>query len=151
MNLIFLDWDGVLNDFKPGEEGAFKQNIKRECLDALEWLLQTTGASIVLTSSWRLIVEDVEEWENELHRLGVPSARVGSATRNIDIQHRGYEIYAWFEERPLLQECPFVILDDCDNMVPYMDRLVQTQTTVGLTMDDARRAARMLGWKGEQL
>lgn len=150
--LIFLDWDGVLNnwgavtkeqaraDHESGAIiiGSFKQACKRESLANLEWLLAQTGAEIVISSSWRIMYPEPEVWERELRMLGVPSARVIGCTPVMDMQKRGEEIDAWLQENG---DRPFVILDDCDNMEPHLRHLVQTKMHIGLTMDDAEMAA----------
>lgn len=38
----------------------------------------------------------------------------------------------------------FVILDDNDDMEPFMDRLVQTSWFAGLTQEDVKKAIKIL-------
>lgn len=148
-SLLFLDWDGVACPWLVKDEdehifeGRFRQPCDRRCLAALQWLLEQTGAEIVISSSWRQFVPAAADWEAELHRLGVTSARVVGITprptEETPYACRGEEIDAWLREND--PSANFIILDDNDDMEPHWGRLVQTKMHIGLTMEDARLAA----------
>lgn len=53
-SLIFLDFDGVLNDHKPLKNGYC--NLKRSCLRELEYILRSLpDLKIVVSSAWRYL------------------------------------------------------------------------------------------------
>ena len=56
---------------------------------------------------------------------------------------RGEQIEAWLQ-RTSYCVTSFVILDDEDDMGIHIDKLIRTSSEVGLTLDEARRAADIL-------
>lgn len=156
MRIVFLDIDGVLNNVAAHQTRAsmnrkYMIRIAPECVQPLEWLIQQTGAQIVLSTSHR--TEDTEKWTECLREIGVPSARVIGATPDLvrwpnnpdGTLTRGHEIDAWLEEaQQMFQKLEYVILDDSDDMAMHADHLVRTDLYNGLTMTDAERAAQML-------
>lgn len=51
MKVIFLDVDGVLNHYGSG-------SFDKKCLENLAKITKTTGAKIVLISSWRMVYDE---------------------------------------------------------------------------------------------
>jgi hypothetical protein len=112
MNIIFLDFDGVLQInrsrsklYRPGSP-----TFDRESVSNLNLLIELTDAKIVVTSSWRL------DSDLPLQRLlefeGVKGEVVGQTPYlSLGYHGRGAEIYAFLREDnfPIEQ---FVILDD---------------------------------------
>lgn len=156
MRVVFLDFDGVLNNVPAHQTRAsmnrkYMIRVAPECLEPLEWFIQQTGAQIVLSTSHR--DNDLEKWTNCLREIGIPSAHVIGATPDLvrwpnntgGSLTRGHEIDAWLQEaRTCCANLDYVIFDDCDDMAMHSDHLVRTDLFVGLTMEDARRAAQML-------
>lgn len=156
MRFVFLDFDGVLNNMAAHQTRAsmnhkYKVRIAQECVAPLEWLLRETKAQVVLSTSHR--TDDVEMWTKALHEIGIPSARVVGSTPDLTrwpnnpdgTLTRGHEIDAWLDEaKACCSTVNYVILDDCDDMAMHKSHLVQTNLRAGLTMTEARRAAKML-------
>eukprot|EP00012_Vannella_robusta_P006151 CAMPEP_0206201584 /NCGR_PEP_ID=MMETSP0166-20121206/11650_1 /ASSEMBLY_ACC=CAM_ASM_000260 /TAXON_ID=95228 /ORGANISM="Vannella robusta, Strain DIVA3 518/3/11/1/6" /LENGTH=261 /DNA_ID=CAMNT_0053620317 /DNA_START=1 /DNA_END=783 /DNA_ORIENTATION=+ len=65
MKLIFLDVDGVLN--RDVTEGGFED----ECVEALKYIVQKSGAKIVLSSTWRYTEENTAAVREKLRQSGV--------------------------------------------------------------------------------
>lgn len=152
MSVIFLDIDGVLSDseFLNASEAALLDfNAKRinpVCVERLNRIVNTTGAMVVISSSWRIVVRlpDIRGMLNERGFVG----KVISATPNLTkpLRIRGDEISAWLKESPRgYRADKFVILDDGSDMGPdLLPYLVKTDPGVGLTDDDADRAIAIL-------
>jgi hypothetical protein len=142
--ILFLDIDGVLNiDF-----GVFPQKLDDSCLQQLKRIVDTTGAEIVLSSSWRfsdaskLIIIDA------FHRFGIP---VWTATTLLkDAVTRGQEIHDWFMTTPGAYDpnMRFAILDD-EPDANHCGRLVLCDQKKGITEEIANRVIHMLSLKAE--
>ena len=65
MKLIFLDVDGVLN------RDTTEQHFEDDCLGALKYLVDKTGARIVLSSTWRYTEETRESVRAKLKEKGI--------------------------------------------------------------------------------
>jgi hypothetical protein len=177
MRVIFLDIDGVLNSethlrrldeqhrqlghedpTRPEHETTcecyrLECQIDRAAVARLNRLVAETGAKIVVSSSWRKLLDPPE-----LHRvlanhgliaeiLGeTPDgckdpetiATFGYVTRIV----RGYEIDLWLRQHPEVER--FVILDDSSDMEMHMHRLVQTDCEEGLLDEHVDLAIHMM-------
>lgn len=120
--IIFLDIDGVLNSmelFDKLEESNFEPfmgiDVDEDNLEQLRYIVENTGAQIVLSSSWR------HAW----HEKG-PMIRVGRAldqamasygmkiiskTKHLHKGNRSLEVKDWMRGKRIRS---FVILDDTD-------------------------------------
>ena len=140
MKIIFLDVDGVLNSLQDG-------NSIRLCTDLhlklLKQIVNTTGAKIVLSSSWR--IGPIKAKNNLLRRLGEHGLQIMDSTPVLSgSSSRGDEIRQWLNESQYEIES-FVILDDEDDMAEFTAKnLVQTNTSVGLQEKDAIKCISML-------
>lgn len=118
MKVIFLDIDGVLNTeaWRNSTEEYFDKPISEEHMYCLRYLVEHTGAKIVLSSTWR------EEW-NE----GNTQASTIGAYLNKTFAEHNLKIYAKTPELPgnnrndeiiafLADHCVenYVVLDDVD-------------------------------------
>lgn len=110
-------------------------------------IVERTGAQLVLSSTWRVadtplnkICYDMLKAEFERVRCPVWV----DSTPYLPGAKRWKEIYAWLSIHPEVED--FVILDDwADELLPYFDKLVQTNPLYGLNKERAELAIKMLG------
>jgi len=151
MKVIFLDIDGVLATRKT------RYNcFDNDCVVRLEQILRKTDARIVLSSTWRkqkmgevhLAIyngymrpnSDLPSQENDLLLK-----RLIGRTPITSGDSRGEEIDEWLNSnRHVFGVDRFIIIDDDTDMEPYMDRLVRTDTSLGLSDENVGEAIRML-------
>lgn len=149
-SIIFLDFDGVLNterhqtrlvlDGKPNKD-AWGPLFDPCTVRNLREIIESTGAAIVISSSWRYI-----------HRLG--SLRMMWEIRELPGEimeilpcgatyiSRGEEIECWLNQHG---HPNYVIIDDLDDFCPSQQyRYVETNPIVGITELDAERAIKIL-------
>lgn len=154
MKIIFLDIDGVLN-FK-GCMPLFKRLyfVDDSKLQFLKEIVDQTGARIVLSSTWKI------GWEHKDNGMDTPQAEMFialeeklkefglslfSKTPSVDTQYRGNEIKLWLEQWSGEPITSFVIIDDGDDMKPFIDRLIRTSfLSGGLQAEHFERAIKML-------
>ncbi len=140
MKIIFLDVDGVLNhrgSFAPGMPGGSRR-IAPECVTELNRIVESTGADIVVSSTWR---QD-PDYIRVLRAAGVKGRILGKTVhgiRGIDGNFlvgtcRGDEIQEWLAAN---EPDAFVILDDDSDMAHLMPSLVHTSFDTGLTREHA--------------
>lgn len=139
MKVIFLDVDGVLN-YKNS-----KSKVDDEKVKLIKQIVDETNAKIVLSSDWRYYLntddEDIALLIRTLSKYGI---KIMSSTPITKHGYRGAEIYQWINEWHGEPIESFVILDDRDDMKPYMDRLVQTDFDYGLVKKDVKIAIKLL-------
>lgn len=143
MKIVFLDIDGVLNN----EATKFGRKFDPDCVAWLNYITDSTGAQIVVSSTWRHA--GLVETRATLSENGV-TGKVHSLTPDLSSKglvhvavERGTEIQAWLGKHPGVDS--FVILDDDDDMGALAGRLVQTISRLGLVGYEAIRAAAILG------
>jgi hypothetical protein len=146
--VIFLDVDGVLND------SMFPHpRILPSAVALLKGLLDTTGAKIVISSTWRYRVELKAELLEALKAGGISEEDVIGETPNIAPKRRLFEIGNWLENNRVPLDCgsggggggslyEFVVLDD---IKMETDRGVWTSARVGLQQRDVDEAIRLFG------
>lgn len=154
MKVIFLDIDGVLNYEKCPYKLHGVYFVDPEKIKLLKKIVDNTGARIVLSSTWRCgrFLQDENPREYKLfcklrRKLEEYGIRFYSYTPIFDYdkrRYRGDEIKQWFVNWHANTIDNFVILDDDSDMEPYMDRLVQTTWTTGLTESDVEKAIVLL-------
>ena len=130
--LVFLDFDGVLNNSGSIAERGNCYEFDPKSVEALNEILRRTGALIVISSSWRCYWP-LQELVEGLDRAGVLPGRVVGKTPELRTP-RGEEVDAWLKAAPF-PVAAFVILDDMDDMVMHQGRLVLTRFDDGLTLD----------------
>src|SRR4029077_11288504 len=167
--VIFLDIDGVLNSegFLRKLEELHRQLghlsmcecfrlghlLDRDAIRRLNRLVEVTGAKIVISSSWRKLLDPIE-LHGILREHGLvadiagqtpdsfrdPDCRViyEGATRIL----RGHEIDRWLSQHPEVDR--FVILDDGLDMAMHNNRLVQTGCEEGFLDEQVELAIVML-------
>ena len=145
MKVIFLDFDGVLNNnsyFLDSKEKApfFLQDEK---MILLKQIVDSTNAKIVLSTSWR------EIWNSDLDiSLKLKDyfysfdLSVYDVTKNINY-NRPLEISAWLKENNVSS---YVILDDIANpWYEHVNNVVVTNKEFnGLSQDDVNKAIDIL-------
>jgi len=164
--IIFLDIDGVLNsgawfDENPGALGDFPVgHLDPAAVARLERILTTTGARIVISSSWRhggspllgpggrRLGSDRERTyiaiEALLRERGAPSALVVGQTALFSGHTRAWQILCWLDEHFAVEKRPpFVVLDD-DPKAYVCAHFVRISADVGLTDPDADDAIAVL-------
>lgn len=169
MRVIFLDIDGVLNandDFggrkKPNpyvvsDTGVRYCGISTSKVKILKWIIDKTGAKIVLVSSWK---GDYEAYlrnhtnhigkylHNKLRKQGLEIFDTTYRFSREFHSYRGTEISAWLANQTEPIES-WVVLDDeifRDYSESIRQNLILTSESDGLTTYKARLAAcRLLG------
>lgn len=140
MKVLFLDIDGVLNNDKTFEEvhdyyvktGYHKVEIGLDMVERLFKIIEATGAKIVLSSSWRLgwnLIEDGNcvpysdcssdvKLNSILKKYGLS---IYSRTIVSENRRRGDEIKDWLDRHP--QVTNYVILEDeVYDMMEYYEK-----------------------------
>ena len=171
MKVIFLDIDGVLNNYNyamsvynkkveaQGAQGS-AHSVINDCYDhfdpvsvqVLNEILEETGAKIVISSAWR-IVNTIDELREHFTKQNIKNFDIIDVTPShskvITNMGRGGEILEWITNNKLpLDE--FVIIDDSDDMNPYMDKLVQTTFDDGLRPEHKHLILQQLGVTGNE-
>jgi hypothetical protein len=157
MKIIFLDIDGVLNSGRWLASIPYKLLREQDthvdrwvhmldpaAVRLLNQIVERTGASIVVSSSWRYAL-DFERLVRELRSGGVSGEIIGCTAKCMG--WRGHEIEEWLNSTHLSYES-FVILDDDSDMEPLAHRLVQTTFSDGLQREHVERAVEMLNGGG---
>ena len=146
-SVLFLDVDGVLNRC-----GESNQGLESDKVALLKQIIAETGCRVVLSSTWR-------KHEHLMERITIMFESFGSrllgATPILDSKTsgawgspiwiapcRGKEITQWIRENGTPDR--FVILDDDDDMIDLLPKLVHTNSFTGLTPDLAREVIRRL-------
>ena len=149
--IIFLDFDGVLNtEYYQGllqfqgkqwqdQYGAF---FDPRAVRQLKRVIDTTGADIVVESSWKYLGLEAMQ---ELWRVRDLPGRVIDITPSLtDNVSKGEEIAAWLSEHAT-PDTRYVIIDDeyvvLDSQIPYF---ILTNPYEGLTEEQANRAISIL-------
>ncbi len=153
MKVIFLDIDGVLNFNGCREKIGANYFVNENKIKLLKEIINRTGAKIVLSSAWRigwfdrdngmstLNADDFTRLEEKLRSSGITFL---SRTPIAKHGYRGAEIYQWIKEWNGETIERFVIIDDDNDMKPYMDRLVQTSFNYGLQQRNVEKAVKLL-------
>lgn len=149
MRLLFLDIDGVLvTDYSMGLKPVILDRLvlhrfQNSCVQELNRITNKTGASIVVSSTWRFRPLDL--LIRHMRGQGVTGEIIGKTTTVR--MARGAQIALWLESNPFPgpeERTTFVILDYDSDMEPHMDRLVQTDPLLGLRRSPADRAIQLL-------
>ncbi len=175
--MLFLDIDGVLNSESYAlkledkhrqlghtESAAPKRattcdcfklyhQIDRDAVMRLNRIVASTGAKIVVSSTWRKLF-DPPEMHRILSEHGLVAEIIGETPDGHkepgflemygypERLQRGYEIDYWLKQHPGVDR--FVILDDGSDMAMYGNCLVQTDNAKGLCEEHADLAIRLL-------
>lgn len=135
MKIVFCDIDGVLNTYK-GNPGP---HFSKPCIDNLKELLKNKDIKVVVSSAWRML--GLEKIKQIFEQNGINSDIIVDITGH-EKGDRGIQIDAWLKRNG--NPSDFVILDDDSDMKPHMDKLVQTNSHIGLTSADIDKAKKIL-------
>lgn len=173
MKVIFLDIDGVLNtecyieafwdickraELSRPEAASLRLEMLRDdfgnvfCPIAcrrLAWIIELTGAKIVISSTWRMSGLSVMKgmWKHRSLPGEVidctPITKGRSSLSFSERLERGNEIKQWLSEHPEVES--YVIFDDDNDMLPeQMENFIQTDEVYGITLKDAEKAIQIL-------
>ncbi|MFW6225708.1 MAG: HAD domain-containing protein [bacterium] len=163
MKVIFLDIDGVLNVI-PTDIDKFGCTFHDNFVDNLRWIIEETGAKIVISSTWRMgglkYIRDMWEFRNypgEIIDI-TPTCKevVHMGIREFyDLVDRGDEIKLWLDHYDVDN---YVIIDDDNDMLPeQLNNFVRTSNNshhpdcidigYGLTKICAEKAIKILNEK----
>ena len=135
--IIFLDIDGVLAPIRRWDRYG---DLDRACIQVLNDIVASSGADIVVSSTWRH-GKTVAELQAVLDAEGLAGRVVDKTPSDIRGAYRGDEIAAWLAEHPV---AGFVIIDDHADMGELRSHLVLTEPGYGLRPPDASRAVAIL-------
>ena len=148
-NVIFLDIDGVMISLEDIRRRYYRLNrhvpswipFNPIALASLEFIVNSTDAKIVLSSSWRKLSGHKEFITEQLARNGLEKSFIDATP---SIGRRDEEIKAWIEANDFTGN--FAILDDDSfDLTLYKDKLVKTSGKKGLTPIQAFKAVMILG------
>lgn len=158
MKVIFLDVDGVLNNYYTLRRISDHFNETKELLVELEEVMverlsrivKATDASIVLSSAWRVGWSRkgdhnryCEELEMMLEKYGV---EIIDKTEHLQ-KRRGDEIFEWLSRHDEVEN--YIIIDDCeialaDNTEFDQGKILYTTYEEGLLEEHVEKAIKML-------
>lgn len=155
--IIFLDIDGVLNDATTDEyTPAGFMGIDGYKVKLLRQIVEATGASIILTSTWKT------EWSKYKEFLARDGAYLNSmlaeeGLRILDkttdqVINRGAGIMRWLNEHPGIES--WVVVDD--DVFPdfkeqgILPHLVKTSFYLGLTQEHVEQCIKILNDGGAE-
>jgi hypothetical protein len=143
--LIYLDIDGVMvpaNSWKRPEtlDDGFPRFNSR-AVNALNSIINTTGASIVLTTSHKSTYT-ITEWKKIFKKRNVNFNQISRLPKTKNHLNRKEELISHFAKHGL--PVNFVIIDDDKSLnglpTHLRDRLIQTSSGIGLTDELAKMA-----------
>lgn len=147
MNVLFLDFDGVINTYWWNSDGTKFEIGLNKCTNfqAVQWIshfCEKHNYYIVVSSTWR-IGKSVESLRRALINSGMKESiannRIIDKTPVYHHDHvtRGEEVNDWLKRHP--DTSCYIIVDDDDDFkcFPEMrDHLVKTNFYIGFTMRD---------------
>lgn len=146
MNVVFLDYDGVVNTPMWNEDGTkcrynFPDNNKVNNFQAVQWVsefCQKYDYSIIVTSSWRTEENYKECLINGGLRDGI---EILGKTKALGMK-RGKEIDIYLRDHPEITG--YIIIDDIDEFSKFQQkRFVRTREDVGFSKYDYYKACRI--------
>ncbi len=140
MKIIFLDIDGVMTSGTLQKEAADEKTyaFSRSSVEALNAILASNKARIILTSSWRTVFS-IEQCCQIFDENGIVQMPRG-ATVEIAFESKSTEIRQYLENH---QVESYVILDDM-KIEHFDDHFLRIDPRFGLTMNDVAEANRIL-------
>lgn len=153
MKVIFLDIDGVLNIIPQGRD-QYGAVFHPHLVENLKTVIDSTGAKIVISSTWRMSGLSVmqEMWSVRNLPGEVIAVTPNHMWKTGSTLQRGKEIQEWLDLNPVEN---YVIIDDDDDMEPHqLQNFIQTSGNLdhpdcvdigyGLTKICSERAIKIL-------
>lgn len=130
-NIMFLDYDGVINIEPNNFEGYFENPeaiyyISRLCLEY--------DFQIIVTSSWRRH----PEYKNFLYNSGLDSKVKIIGGTDLSFKGRQFEISKYLEDHPEIEK--FIIIDDANFTGSLYKHLIQTAFKKGFNKNKYEEA-----------
>ena len=123
MLIIFLDLDGVITTM--GKINPIRVEIVKK-------VIKESGASVVLSSTWRLNAASYALAERIIGNFYSFTPDFPNAPGNDDTERRGYCVQAWLKEHPEVQK--YAIIDDSALFLPEQEpNLFRTSGSLGIT------------------
>jgi hypothetical protein len=158
MKVVFLDFDGPIMPALSHRKRIAQHEAGDHtpltawpaCITALNRITATTGAVIVVSSTWR--ADGIMRTRERLREWGVTAKCIALTPylyRKTECGlwaavPRGLEIQKWLDEYERETVESFVIIDDDKDMEHLLPRLIHTPFECGLTEADADKAINML-------
>lgn len=142
MNVVFLDFDGVVNIpyWSKDENGKLSCSYNYpsdgtvNSYQAIQWVsefCEKYSYNVVVSSTWRLGSFDYRKC---LYDSGLrENIKVMGATPSLRDKQRGDEITQYLKEHPEIKN--YLIFDDDVDMTIHMDKLVKCDCVVGFTLN----------------
>ena len=146
MKIIFLDVDGVLNNYETTELTPDKYiGIDDKLVELLSKIVKLTDAKIVLMSDWKddwnLQKPDGVYLDKKLEKYGL---EIIARTYESYPSRRGEGVRAYLKENKVEE---YVLIDDTefsDFTDELEERFVNTDPVSGLTLEDVQKAIKIL-------
>lgn len=152
MSSIFLDIDGVLNSTRSvvasrnTEYVSYTERHYAEldpvAVNLIRKLVDKTNASIIISSSWRILYKEVQFFRDLFNYFGWSSAPVVGLTPRTDSSFRGQEIQQYIDCDDFFS-APYVIFDDDGDFYEHQP-LIRTDPKIGLSYDNYATALALL-------
>lgn len=137
--IIFLDIDGVVNCCNTRQRHRGFIGIDPYMAFIVGKIVLDTGASVVLSSSWRCFTDGRAEVEKQVVKC-IDQTPVLNSVGKI----RGDEIKAWLDKHPEVED--YVILDDNSDMLEeQMSHFYKTKWETGITEEIAQKVVDRFG------
>jgi hypothetical protein len=160
MKIIFLDFDGVLNSsrsaaalggygslYRANINGLSKDTLKLDPISVilLRRIVETTGAKIVISSSWRIGTK-IEDFHDVFDVYDWNTREIIIDKTKVSGKIRGDEVELWLIDHIHLGIEKFAIIDDESDFKPAQKPfLVQTQSSLGLSHISYNKCLEILG------
>jgi len=153
LKVIFLDIDGVLLPFP--NDNSSDNLFPVSTLRSLQCLLkETDGAKIVLSSTWRVRKDFIQDIVNCLQSFGIEFEGFFDVTDPNMHSERQWEIQQWLSKQNDYEKVVWLALDDEDLLDGaanekyrriFQGHVIRTESHKGLTMNDVKDAVKL--WK----
>mmetsp|Transcript_4454 Transcript_4454/g.10795 ORF Transcript_4454/g.10795 Transcript_4454/m.10795 type:complete len:169 (-) Transcript_4454:562-1068(-) len=160
LKVIFLDIDGVLLPF-PNDGNSESGLFPASTLEPLKFLLQETDAKLVLSSTWRVRKDFIQDIVDAIRGFGIEFEGFHDITDPNMHSERQWEIQDWISKQRARKEhkggrMVWLALDDEELLEgdenarfrdSFVGHVVKTASHKGLTMDDVRDALKL--WESQ--
>lgn len=139
-NILFLDFDGVINIGNDFKNNQYKEYANADCINNLNKLCKKFNLEIVITSSFRF--NGLDYCKNYLYKSGLDkSIKIIAATQTEKIMPRHLEIFEYIKSNNSITN--LLILDDT-NIKNLDSFFIQTNFDTGFNEDCFLLACNML-------